>query len=189
VKKGKLFVFSAPSGTGKTTIVRYVLNQFNEMVFSVSATTRPKRGNEIEGKDYFFLTEEDFNQRIDRSEFIEWEKFYDYLYGTIRDFVENHISNGRSLALEVDVKGALKIKKEYSDAVLVFIAPPSLEELKRRLINRNTESDSDLQKRIERSELELSYMDKFDYKVINNKLEEAKKEVIRIVESELFKEV
>lgn len=184
----KLFVFSAPSGSGKTTIVRKLLREFNDLVFSISATTRKSRGTEVEGKDYFFISEAEFKEKIDNDEFIEWEKFYDYYYGTLKSFVDEQLQNNKSVLLEVDVKGAVRIKKKYSNSVLIFIAPPSKEILKERLINRKTENAEDLQKRIARAEMELEYKDKFDYVVINNKLEDAIKDVKSIVKKEIINE-
>ena len=183
--KGKLFVFSAPSGSGKTTIVRKLLREFDDLVFSISATTRKKRKTEVEGKDYFFISEEEFQQKIENDEFIEWEKFYDYYYGTLKSFIDKQLENDKSVLLEVDVKGAVRIKKKYSNSVLIFIAPPSKEALKQRLINRKTETAEDLQKRIERAEMELEYKDKFDYVVINENLESAIKEVKEIIKKEI----
>lgn len=187
--KPKLFVFSAPSGSGKTTIVKEVLNSFPNFVFSISATTRKKRPNEKDGEDYFFITEKEFLERIEKNEFVEWEKFYDYYYGTLKSQIDNNIKNGRHTVFEVDVKGAISIKKYYPEAVLIFIAPPSIEELKQRLIKRNTETEEDLKKRIERAEMELSFKDKFDYVVSNSDLEFAKKEVKKIIEKEIKEEL
>jgi len=184
-KRGKLFVFSAPSGSGKTTIIKNVLKKFPEFIFSVSATTRKKRHYEIDGKDYFFLTEEEFKKKIEQNEFIEWEKTYDYYYGTLKSFVKDNVENGKSVVLEVDVKGALKIKSAYPDAVLIFITPPSIEELKIRLKNRKTETDEDFKKRIERAKMELSFKDKFDYNVVNENLKDAEKQVFEIIKNEL----
>lgn len=188
-KKGKLLVFSAPSGSGKTTIVKTILKKYKELDFSVSATTRKRRENEIDGKDYFFISEEEFKKKIVANDFIEWETFYDYYYGTLRTFVDNEIADGKSVVLEVDVKGAVNIKKNYPSAVLIFIMPPSFEELKSRLINRSTETESDLKKRIERAEYEFTYQDKFDYVVINDKLEDAVNKVCEIIENEINQEV
>lgn len=186
--KGKLFVFSAPSGSGKTTIVRDVLKSHPEFVFSISATTRKRRDVEVDKKDYFFLTEKEFKTKIDSNEFVEWEQFYGYYYGTLKKFIEDQLQEGRNVVLEVDVKGAVNIKKNYPESVLIFIAPPSLEQLRHRLVNRNTETDEDLKKRIERSEMELSFKDKFDVVVVNDELEKAKEEVKKIIEIELTKE-
>lgn len=184
---GKLFVFSAPSGSGKTTIVRKLLREFDDLVFSISATTRKRRGNEVEGKDYFFISEEEFKRKIENEEFIEWEKFYGYYYGTLKSFVDKQLEQNKSVLLEVDVKGAVRIKKKYSNSVLIFIAPPSKEVLKQRLINRKTETAEDLQKRIERAEMELEYRDKFDYVVINENLDKAIEEVKKIIKKEINK--
>jgi len=182
---GKIVIFSAPSGSGKTTIVRSALKKFPELVFSISATTREKRGVEKDGVDYFFITEDEFKKKIEQNEFVEWESFYGYYYGTLKSFINSKMKNGKSVVLEVDVKGALKIKKEYPDAVAIFIRPPSIEELKRRLRDRKTESDEDLQKRIERAEMEIGYQKYFDYVVVNDDLERAKKEVYEILNKEL----
>ena len=181
-KKGAIIAISAPSGTGKTTILRRILSDFPEIVFSVSATTRKRRKNEVEGADYFFISEEEFKKKIHNNEFVEWELFYDYYYGTFRDFIENCINNGKSLILEVDVHGAVEIKRIYPDAVLIYIAPPSLEELRIRLKKRQTENEEDLMKRIERAKMELSHKDKFDYFIINNDLNTAYYEIKVLIE-------
>ena len=183
--KPKLFVFSAPSGAGKTTIVKDILKSFPEFKFSVSATTRKKRPGEIDGVDYYFISEDEFKRKIENNEFVEWEKFYDYYYGTLKKTIDENLANGYTTIFEVDVKGALNIKKVYHDAVLIFIVPPSIEELKERLRKRNTETDEDLRKRLERADMELSYKDKFDYVVENINLEEAKEKVKKIIEKEI----
>jgi guanylate kinase len=186
--KANLFVFSAPSGSGKTTIVREILKQYPEFAFSVSYTTRKRRSVEKEGVDYYFISEKEFESKIKSNEFVEWEKFYDYYYGTLKKNVDDNIMNGISTVFEVDVKGAVSIKKVYPFATLIFIAPPSIEELKERLVKRNTESNEDLQKRIERAEMELSFKEQFDYVVTNINLEQAKNEVKTIIDVELKKE-
>jgi guanylate kinase len=180
----KLFVFSAPSGTGKTTIIQNVLSNNPEFVFSISVTTRKQRTGEIAGVHYYFVDEAQFIKNIEEEKFIEWEKFYDYYYGTLKETIDTNLKAGKTIVFEVDVKGALKIKKQYPSAVLIFIAPPSLEILKERLVKRNTETEEDLRKRIERSELEMSFKDKFDYVVTNLELEIAKEEVKKIIENE-----
>lgn len=184
-KKGKLIVFSAPSGTGKSTIIETILLNHPDLVYSVSATTRKKRDDEIDGKHYFFLTEEDFKRKIANDEFIEWERFYDYYYGTLKSFVFDNLEKGNSVLLEVDVMGAISIKKIYADSVLIFITPPGIDVLKERLIRRQTDSSTDIQKRIERAELELSFEDKFDYRVVNDVLEEAINEVESILKNKI----
>lgn len=187
-KKGKIFVISSPSGGGKTTIVRRILAEFPEIVFSVSATTRPKRPDEIDGVHYFFLTEEKFLEKIKNDEFIEWERFYDYYYGTLKTFVIDNIQSGKSVLLEIDVKGALSVKKIFPDSILIFIDVPSFEELVNRLKKRKTESETDLQKRIDRAKMELSYKDKFDYIFVNKDLEEVTSQIKSLIKEILKKE-
>ena len=184
-QKGKIFVVSAPSGSGKTTIVRNTLKEIPGLEFSVSATTRKRRETEVEGKDYFFISETEFEEKIRNDEFIEWEQFYDYYYGTLKSYVDDKVNCGKSIVLELDVKGAVNMKKSYPDSVLIFIMPPSLEILKNRLINRKTETERDLQKRFERAEMELGYKDKFDYVVVNENLNFAKNQVLEIVKNEI----
>jgi len=187
--KPRLFVFSAPSGSGKTTIVKDVLKNYPDFVFSISATTRTKRLTEIEGVDYFFVNEIEFQSKINNDEFIEWEKVYDYYYGTLKSQIDDNIEKGLNTVFEVDVVGAFKIKRYYSNSTLIFISPPGIEELKERLIKRNTETNEDLRMRIERAEMELSVKNKFDYIVSNIDLEEAKKTVKQIIDNEITKEV
>lgn len=187
-KKGKIFVISSPSGGGKSTIVRKILSEFPEIVFSVSATTRPKRPDEIDGVHYFFLTEDQFLDKIKNDEFSEWERFYDYYYGTLKTFVIDYIKNGKSVLLEIDVKGALSVKKNFPEAVLIFIDVPSFEELVNRLKKRKTESEADLQKRIDRAKMELSYKDKFDYIFVNKDLEEVTSQIKSLISEILKKE-
>ncbi len=184
-KKGKLFVFSAPSGSGKTTILKKMLELYPELVFSISATTREKRFNEEHGKDYFYLSEKEFEEKIESGEFIEWSKHFDYYYGTLKSFVEKNINAGKSLILEVDVTGALNIKKSYPESVLIFISPPGVDELRKRLVKRNTETEEDLCKRIERAEMELGYKDQFNYVVVNEYLEKAVEETKEIFRKEI----
>lgn len=173
MKKGTIIVVSAPSGSGKTTIVKQLLAEFPELKFSISATTRAKRENETNGVEYFFISEEEFLEKIKRNEFVEWEKFYDYYYGTFKSVIEDTINSGQSVILEVDVKGALAIKNIYPDAVLIYIVPPSFDELVKRLKNRKTETPEDFRKRILRMEMELNERKKFDYFIENSVLEKA----------------
>jgi guanylate kinase len=186
--KGKIIVISSPSGGGKTTIVRKILAEFPEIVFSVSATTRPRRPDEIDGVHYFFLTEKEFEEKIKNNEFIEWERFYDYYYGTLKTFVLDNIKEGKTVLLEIDVKGALSVKKIFPDAVLIFIDVPSFEELVERLRKRKTESESDFKKRIDRAKMELSYKDKFDYIFVNKDLEEVTSQIKSLLIDLLKKE-
>jgi len=181
-KSGHIFVITAPSGTGKTTIIRSILKIMPDVVYSISATTREKRPNEQDGVDYFFIDKETFQQRIDDQQFVEWEKVYDYFYGTPKSFVEKVIAEGKSVLLEVEVKGALAIKKVYPSAVMIYLLPPSLEELEKRLRERKTESELDFQKRIERAKMELSLKEKFDYFIVNNNLNTAILELKELIE-------
>lgn len=184
----KIFVVSAPSGAGKTTVVRNVIKKIPEIVFSISATTRAKRDFETDGVDYFFMSEAEFKEKIENNEFVEWETFYGYYYGTLKSFVNSETEKGNSVLLEVDVKGALKIKEVYPEAVTIFIMPPSIEELRNRLIKRKTESESDLLKRFERAKMEIEFQKHFQYIVVNDNIENARKKVFNIFKNELTKE-
>lgn len=182
--KGRLIVVSAPSGSGKTTIVKAVLAAFPEMLFSVSATTRPMRDGEVDGKDYFFLTREEFERRIKTGQLLEWEEIYGDLYGTLKSEVDRALSAGKAMAFDVDVKGALAIKRQYPhDAILIFISPPSLEVLRSRLLNRRTEDEETLKRRLDRVSMELKTASQFDYRVVNDDLQTAVAEVNKIVAS------
>jgi guanylate kinase len=187
-EKGNIFVVSAPSGAGKTTIVKSILKDIPELAFSISATTRKKRENETDGIDYLFIPEKVFLSRIDKKEFVEWEKFYDYYYGTPKGFIDEKIKNGISVLLELDVNGALSIKAIYPEAILVYIYPPSFEVLVERLKNRKTEDEIDFKKRVERAKMELSQKDKFDYLVVNNDLNIAISEVKSLIKKIINKE-
>ena len=187
-EQGTIIAISAPSGTGKTTIVKRILKEFPEIIFSVSATTRKKRENETDGIEYFFLSEEEFLKRIENDEFVEWEKVYDYYYGTLKSHIKNAVSDGKSIILEVDVKGALSIKSIFPESVLVYIVPPSLEELEKRLRNRQTESESDFKKRINRAKMELELKDKFDYFIENADLEKAVEDTKSLIKKIIHKE-
>lgn len=177
----RLIVISAPSGCGKTTIVRELLRRHPELLFSVSATTRPRRNHEVDGRDYFFLTEEEFLEKAARGELIEWERIYGDYYGTLKSQIEQALQSGRSLIFDVDVKGAIAIKKKYSDAVLIFIKPPSFAVLTERLRRRKTESEESIRKRLERVPMELEQERHFDHSVVNDDLKRAVDEVERII--------
>ena len=185
---GEIIVVAAPSGTGKTTIVKRILNKFPEVIFSISATTRKKRENENDGVEYFFISEAEFKEKIKNDEFAEWERFYDYYYGTLKSFIDENVNANKPILLELDVNGALTIKKNYPNAHLIYIVPPSKEELIKRLTARNTESKEDLKKRIERAKMELSLKDKFDYFIYNNDLEKAVQEAKSLIKNILYKE-
>jgi guanylate kinase len=180
-QRGKLIVVSAPSGAGKTTIAHAILEHFPKTAFSVSATTRPRRVTETEGDDYFFLTREEFRRRVDAGEFVEWEEIYGNYYGTLRSEVERALNEGCNLLFDVDVKGALSIKRCYPQALLIFIRPPSVETLLQRLRDRRTEDDATLTRRMERVPLELAMGNGFDHQIVNDVLERAVAEVESIV--------
>ena len=181
--KGKVIIVSAPSGAGKTSIVRHLLEQVPDLKFSISATTRPKRDYEIDGKDYYFLTPEQFKERLANDEFLEWQEVYaDQFYGSLKSEVERIWSNGQAVIFDVDVLGGLNIKKFYGDEALsVFIEPPTMEELENRLKNRGTENDASLKKRLSKAEYELSFARQFDRIVLNDDLKTAQQEMIDLV--------
>jgi guanylate kinase len=178
MSKGKLVIFSAPSGAGKTTIVKHLLKQGFDFEFSISATTRPKRVGETDGKDYYFLSVEDFERRIENSEFLEWEEVYaGSYYGTLKSEVERIRDNGKHVLFDVDVVGGINIKRYYGDdALAVFIQPPSVDELKKRLISRSTDSSEVIQNRVDKAFHELSFATEFDVIIVNDDLETAFKD-------------
>ncbi len=185
--RGKLIVISAPSGCGKTTITRALLRRNPQYTFSVSATTRPRRRNEVYGKHYFFLTEEEFRRAIEKNELVEWETIYGDYYGTLKSVVDEALENGKVLLFDIDVNGGLSIKKHYpDDTVLIFIEPPGIEDLKKRLRRRNTEGSEQFKRRIERVPMELEKGKSFDYSVVNADLDKAIDEVDKIVQKEIY---
>jgi len=178
-----LYVIAAPSGAGKTTIVKEILRTNPELVFSVSATTRYMRENETDGKDYFFFSKEDFRKMIENNELVEYETLFngDY-YGTLRSFVNENLEKSRSVIFDIDVNGALNIKKIYGEkAKLIFIMPPDIETLKERLKKRATESPEQIAERIKRVDLEIGKKNDFDYIVVNENLDKAVTEVQNII--------
>lgn len=179
MKKGKVIILVAPSGGGKTTLARRLFKDFENLKFSVSATTRPPREGEKDGKHYHFLTEADFDEKIEQKAFLEWEEFYGgKKYGTLRSEVDKKLNSGYFVLLDIEVKGAVNIKQIYGDECLsLFIQPPSIEMLKERLIARGTEDDETLSLRLDRAKEELTYADQFDQVIINDDLETAYEEV------------
>jgi guanylate kinase len=154
----------------------------DKLIFSVSATTRPKRANEIDGVDYYFLTEDEFKKKIENDEFIEWERIYDYYYGTPKSEIERAKNLSKDILFELDVNGSLKLKQLFPEAHLIFIVPPSIEELENRLRKRNTETPETFKKRIERAKMELEKAQYFDYEVKNYELKSAIKEINEIIQ-------
>ncbi len=181
--EGNVFIFSAPSGSGKSTIINYLLREIPNLQFSVSATSRPPRGAEKDGVEYFFLSPDNFKAKIEAGEFLEYEEVYPgRFYGTLKAPVDAMLRLGKNVVFDVDVLGACNIKKAYGNRALsIFIMPPSIDELRKRLESRGTESQQAITQRIERAEYELSFASKFDATVINDDIETAQREVAQIV--------
>lgn len=182
--QGKCVIFSAPSGAGKTTIVHYLLTHIKELEFSVSACSRKPRHNEVDGKDYYFIGVEGFKKKIADGAFVEWEEVYtDNYYGTLISELERIWENGHVVIFDVDVIGGLNLKKKLGEhALAVFVQPPSVEALEKRLRHRSTETEEKIQTRLAKAKLELSYADQFDVKLLNDHLETACEEAQKIVE-------
>jgi guanylate kinase len=185
----KLIIFSAPSGSGKSTIINYLLEQDLHLAFSISATSRPPRGQEQHGVEYFFLTPEEFKERIANDEFLEYEEVYqDRFYGTLKSQVENQLNAGQNVIFDVDVVGGCNIKQFYGNRALsVFIQPPSIEELRKRLEGRGTDAPEVIESRIAKAEYELSFAPKFDVVIVNDDLDTAKAEALRVIRDFLQK--
>ena len=185
--RGKLIIISAPSGTGKSTIIGWLMKEHPELqlAFSISCTSRAPRGTEQNGVEYFFLTPEEFRQRIENDEFLEYEEVYqDRFYGTLKAQVEHQLEAGQNVVFDVDVKGGVNIKKYYGDeAMSIFIQPPSIEELRRRLEGRGTDAPEVIDQRIARAAFELTFADKFDKVIVNDKLEQAEADALSLIEN------
>jgi len=186
---GKLIIFSAPSGSGKSTIINYLLTQELNLAFSISATSRPSRGEERHGIEYFFLSPEEFRECIAREEFLEYEEVYpDRFYGTLKEPIELQLKSGKNVIFDVDVVGGVNIKRYYGDRALsVFIQPPSVDELRKRLVGRGTDTPEVIESRIAKAEFELNYAGQFDVVIINDDLEKAKAEALQKVKEFLEK--
>lgn len=189
--KGKLIIFSAPSGSGKSTLVQHLMTEYPELrlKFSISCTSRAPRGTERNGVEYFFLSPDEFRQKISAGEFLEYEEVYqDKFYGTLKSQVETQAERGENVVFDVDVKGGCNIKKYYGDRALsVFIQPPSVEELRKRLVGRATDAPEVIEQRLAKAEYELTFADKFDKVIINDDLDVAKAEAYQIVSEFLRK--
>ena len=180
---GKLIIFSAPSGSGKSTIINHLLQQDLNLAFSISATSRPPRGTERDGVEYFFLTPDEFRERIARDEFLEYEEVYPgRFYGTLKSQVEKQLDAGQNVVFDVDVVGGCNIKKYYGERALsVFIQPPSVEELRRRLVGRGTDAPEVIEDRVAKAEYELGFAPQFDVVVVNDNLEEAQQRAYDVI--------
>lgn len=187
--KRKLVIISAPSGAGKTTIVKHLLNSDLNLAFSVSATTRSPRAGERDGEDYYFLSIEEFRRRVRNDEFVEWEEVYkDHLYGTLKSEIDRIWNKGSHVIFDVDARGGINLKKKFgAQAIALYIMPPSVSELEMRLINRGKDSPEKIKMRVEKAETEMKLANQFDFVVINSELDKALAEAVAIVSSFLTK--
>lgn len=180
--KGHLFIISAPSGAGKTTIVRAVLDRFADMLYSISYTTRKPRNGEQDGIDYNFISRDDFKKRIDGGEWAEWAEVHGNNYGTSAEILDNGLASGRNILLDIDVQGTIQILERYPDSITIFIMPPSLETLGKRLELRGTDSKADIARRLVNAEKEMAKKDLYRHIVVNDQLSEAIEKLISIIE-------
>ncbi|MGM0530387.1 MAG: guanylate kinase [Bacteroidota bacterium] len=182
--KGKLIIFSAPSGSGKTTIVKRLLQREHlNLEFSISACTRPRRSNEVDGEDYYFLSKETFKAKVENDEFVEWEEVYkDHYYGTLKSEVERIRNKGKNVIFDIDVEGGLNLKQLYGkEALAIFVMPPSVEALEKRLLNRSSDESGYIKIRVEKAKAELKYADRFDVILYNDELNRAVEKADEIV--------
>ncbi|ACL76141.1 guanylate kinase [Ruminiclostridium cellulolyticum] len=186
-QKGLLVVVSGPSGTGKGTVCKKLLSQRDNVRYSVSATTRKPREGEIEGQSYFFVSESKFLDMIKNDALIEWDKYCDNYYGTPKSYVDSSMESGMDIILEITVEGALEIKQKYPDSVLIFILPPSFEELRRRIECRATECTDVIEKRLQKAASEIKYVSKYDYLILNDSVDEAVMNIEKVLDSERLK--
>ncbi|WP_053956937.1 guanylate kinase [Inediibacterium massiliense] len=187
MKKGLLIVVSGPSGTGKGTICKELLQIQKNIGLSISATTRNPREGEVDGKNYFFVDKDFFEKEISQDGFLEYAKVFDHYYGTPKKYVIDQINDGNNVLLEIDVQGALQVKKKYPEAVLLFILPPSMKELKNRIIGRGTESQKDIEKRFSSAIEEIQYVKEYDYYIVNDEVKKAVDRIINIITAHKYK--
>ncbi len=185
--KKNILVLSSPSGGGKSTIAKYILENFKDIHFSISATTRAMRPGEINGTHYHFLTVDEFDSKIKNDELIEYEMIFNNYYGTLKSITVNELAKDKILLFDVDVKGALSIKKHFPEnSLLIFISPPSIEVLEQRLKDRNTETDEQVKVRIDRTKMEMEFCNQFDYTVINDVLDDTLLEINDVINKEIY---
>lgn len=181
---GKIIILSAPSGTGKSTIISRLMEQPGlDLQFSISATSRQPRGEEQHGREYYFLTPEEFKKRVEAGEFVEWEEVYaGTCYGTLRSEIERVIHHGHNIIMDIDVKGALNVKRQFgTEAISIFILPPDLDTLEKRLRGRNTDDEESIRKRLEKAEYEMTFAPQFDTRIVNDSLDHAVQEVAETI--------
>jgi len=187
MSRGLLIVISGPSGVGKNTVIDHLFKRQPDLKYSVSATTRIPRPNEIDGQHYFFLTETEFQKKIGNGEFLEWAKVYENYYGTPKLYVQQLLESGQDLVLDIEVQGAIQVKRSLPEAVLIFLAPPSLTELKKRLIGRNTEPEAELNKRFQYIKTEFESVSRYDYLIINNEIDLTCARIECIIQAEKYR--
>jgi guanylate kinase len=190
MKQGKIFVFSAASGAGKTTLLNYLLEKYSDLVYSVSATTRKPRPNEKNGVNYFFITEDEFKEKIQKGEFAEWAIVHGNYYGTLKSFIDKTIQSGKHIVMDIDVIGKKKFDQIYPQAIGILILPPSLDVLRERLYNRKTDDEETIRLRLANAVKEIEFAQKegkYEYTVVNDDLEVAKKQLDEIIQKEISK--
>ena len=187
MEKGLLIVLSGPSGTGKGTVCKALLKKRTDILLSVSCTTRAPRPGEIDGKSYFFKTRDEFEKLITQNEFLEYADVFSNYYGTPKSFVDAAIEQGRDVLLEIDVQGALKVKKAYPHGVYLFLVPPTMEELEKRIRSRGTESAEQIEARLGKADAEMKLMNEYDYRIVNDQVEDVVCRIEAIMTAEKHK--
>ncbi len=182
--RGLLIVISGPSGAGKGTICKALLEKHDNLFISVSATTRSPRAGEVDGVNYHFLSKDDFLEKVEQNNFLEWANVHGNMYGTPKFKVEEMLSEGKNVILEIDIQGALKVKENFSEGVFIFILPPSMEELKQRIINRGSETEESLMTRFKNAYQEINYVSKYNYAVVNDHVNVAVEKIEGIIAAE-----
>lgn len=185
--KGKLFVLSGPSGVGKGTVRAALLEEYSEIIYSISATTREKRAGEVHGKDYYFISVDDFKSMIENDQLLEWAEYCGNYYGTPSQYVEGMLQQEKDVILEIEIRGASQIKEKFPDGVFIFLAPPSLNELRSRIQKRGTEKDNIISERLQKAKIEMEQMYEYDYVVVNDVIQHAVEKLKAIIISERCK--